>query len=677
MFESQINLIMKTIILSVTISFMAVFCYGQSGLEEMAISMDKTEYNAIWASFKAKDYLGTVEGLNKFIPGYSTYGQLYFMRGLAKLGLNDVFGARKDFQQAKWSGFKGEQEYVNLMISKEYCVKKLLRDLIEDVRLDSLRDFKPVIEPKDTMQGALRFERSCFDVYFYSLEVKLFPEKKRIEGCNRIFFKTIKETKVIQIDLFPEFTVTSVNWKGKELSYKRVLGALFIDFGETIPSGENEEIRIVYNGTPRIAPKPPWNGGFIWEKDKDKYHIGVACEHLGASSWWPNKDHLSDKPDSMKINLIVPSGYQGISNGNLISQRTLEDGYTDFEWFVSYPINNYNVTLYMGDFVNFNEELTNSDGTYKVDYYVLPKNLEKAKKYYSQTKDIFAVYEKLFGPYPFMKDGAAMVEAPFEGMEHQSAIAIGGDYGKSNNRRYWTRDYDYILIHESAHEWWGNSLAISDMADAWINEGFSTYAECLFAEEKGGYPAYLKAVASNNLKIFNIWPIVGERNINANTFIGGDIYNKGSAMLHNLRCIINNDSVFKNMIRDFYGTFRFKTCTTADFVNFVHDYTKVDYTDFFNVFLYRTDPPVLSCSYNMDGGDLVFTYRWTNVGKNFCMPLCVAVNSKEYIRLDGTSFLQTFRYKNAKIFYLPNEWRYEEKNVPLNSFTYYWTSWSL
>jgi aminopeptidase N len=214
------------------------------------------------------------------------------------------------------------------------------------------------------------------------------------------------------------------------------------------------------------------------------------------------------------------------------------------------------------------------------------------------------------------------------------------------------------------------------MADAWINEGFATYAEYLFAEEKYGYPEYIRAVALNQQRIFNIWPIVGERNINADTFIGGDIYNKGAAMLNNLRCIINNDTLFKQIILGFFEKYKFKIVTTTDFIKLVTDYTKKDYTDFFNKFLYDTDPPILACSYKIDiKNNLTFNYRWINVGKNFEMPFDVAVSNKEYIRLNGTAFSQTFKYEKAKTFFLPNEAKYDKKVVPKNSFTYYWTTW--
>ena len=472
---------------------------------------DKVTVDKIDALYNSKDYLGTINEINKFLPKYPTVAYLYFMRGLSRFGLNDRNNGRKDLLQAKASGFTEEENFINIWTSKEYMVTDLLKYLKLDIKADPKRGFKPVVEPKDSVQGGMRPERSCYDVTYYDLTLTIMPETKSISGSNEITFKVVNNTKKIQIDLFQEYAITSIKFKGKDLTFTRRYGGVFIDFPEELMSGEMDKIAVSYNGIPRIAPKPPWNGGFVWETEKERYYIGVACEHLGASSWWPCKDHLSDKPDSMRINLQIPDGYKGISNGNLRSEKKIDGGYTSFEWFVSYPINSYNVTFYIGDFVNFNETCTNKEGSYQIDYYVLPKNLERAKKYYSKTKEVMDVFEKYFGEYPFMKDGAAMVEAPFEGMEHQSAIAIGGDYGKGNKREYWTKDYDYLLIHETGHEWWGNAVAIGDMADAWINEGFTTYAEYLFAEEKSGYPDYIMTAAINQENILNIWPIVGER----------------------------------------------------------------------------------------------------------------------------------------------------------------------
>jgi len=637
---------------------------------------DRPALETILNGLDNNNYMDALDRVNFLISKYPMNAYLQLLKGVAKMGLNDVPGARRSFNMAKQLGYDPTSVYLNVMTSKEYRVNLMLKDMGSDIKLDPLRDFKPVIEPKDTLQGALRAERNCFDVFFYDLTVKILPETKSIEGRNKIYFNTVLNTKTIQIDLFPQYTITNIIRKERSLNFTRNCGAVFIDLGEEIKAGDTEEIVIEYNGVPREAPRPPWDGGFVWEKEKGRQYVGVACEHFGASSWWPNKDHLSDKPDSMRINIQVPTGYQAVSNGNLRSTKEVEKGYTNFEWFVSYPINNYNVTFYLGDFVNFNELFTNTSGSYQIDYYVLPKNLKKAQSYYAQTKEIINVYEKVFGEYPFKNDGAGMVEAPFEGMEHQGAIAIGGNYGKSSKKRdYWTKDFDYLLIHETGHEWWGNAVAIGDMADAWINEGFTTYAECLFAEEKFGYPFYVMAEAYNQKRILNLWPVVGQKGINENTFLGGDIYMKGSAILNNLRCIIDNDTLFKKIIKDYYQKYRYKITTTDDFVNLVNEYTKHDFSAFFKKFLYDSEPPILLCNYEIKNKTLTFSYKWVNVGKDFEMPFCIAINNVEYIRLNGTTRPQDFKRDDVKTFFLPNEFRFNEELVPRNSFTYYWTSW--
>lgn len=666
-------LLMKTILILLLIAISLRIATGQN--PPLA---DQAQVNKIEALYNTKDFLGTITELNKFIPKYPTASYAYFLRGLARFGLNDVYNGRKDLLHAKAAGFAEEDNFINSRTSNEYLAKELLRFLDLDLKTDPKRSFKPVVEPKDSMQGGMRPERSCYDVLFYDLTVRIMPDSKSIEGSNGITFKVLTNTKKIQIDLFPEYKINSIKLNDNDLTYTRKYGAVFIDFPYELPAGTIQKIIISYKGNPRVAPKPPWNGGFVWETEKGRNYIGVACEHLGASSWWPCKDHLSDKPDSMRINLQVPEGYQGVSNGNLRSEKKLDGGYNNFEWFVSYPINSYNVTVYMGDFVNFNETYTNSTGSYQIDYYVLPKNLERAKKYYSKTKEVMDVFEKDFGEYPFKNDGAAMVEAPFEGMEHQSAIAIGGDYGKGNKREYWTKDYDYLLIHETGHEWWGNAVAIGDMADAWINEGFTTYAEYLFAEEKSGYPDYIKTAALNQEHILNLWPMVGERNINENTFLGNDIYHKGAAMLNNLRCIINNDTLFMRIIKEYYQRYKFRITNTSDFVSIVKELTGEDCSDFFRKFLYEAEPPVLSCSYEIDTrNNLTFNYQWLNVGKNFKMPFCIAVSNKEYVRLEGTTTLQTFKREKIKSFFLVNENRYDKDVVPRNAFTYFWTIWAI
>lgn len=663
------GILMKKLVLLI----IAFFSYNSIYSQQARSDYNSRYYNII-KHLEAKEYYDAIPEMDYFLMLYPNDRGMYHDRGIAKLSLNDYIGAKADFIQAKNLGEKNDN-LINFMTSKSLLVNLLTKDYIDSDSLSEANGFKPVFGLKDSLQGALRPERTCYDIYFYNLTVKILPEKKSIEGSNQIHFKANQNTNRIQVDLSDNFEINSIRWHGRELKYTRVYNAIFINFNENLPIGENQILTVTYSGVPRVAPSPPWNGGFVWEKTRGDWWIGVACEHLGASSWWPCKDHLSEKPDSMSINIQVPSGYQAIANGNLRSTKPAGNNYTNFEWFVSYPINSYGVTFYMGKFVDFNEVFTNINGSYNIDYYVLPNHLKKAKKYYNQTKDIVKVYEKLYGEYPFKKDGIAMVEAPFAGMEHQSAIAIGDEYGSRKRRDYENTDYDYLIVHETAHEWWGNTVTMGDMADAWISEGFATYSEHLFIEEKLGYPEYISASASTMKLIFNIWPMVGIRDVNDNTFIGGDIYNKGAAMLNNLRCIMNNDSTFFALIKSFYNQYKFKIVTSNDFVKFVNNYTGKDYTDFFNKFLYGTNPPVLQYSFKLNNDKLLFSFRWIDVGNNFTMPFSITINNKENLRLDGSAKYQTVEIANVKSFYLPSEQRFDKNQIIKNSFTYYWTSW--
>lgn len=613
--------------------------------------------------------------MDAFLNLYPKNEIIYYNRGLAKYNLNDIIGARADLLKAKDNGFKSNINFINFFTSKSLMVSALTSDYLDSDLLREENGFKPVFSLKDSLQGALRPERTCFDIYFYNLTVKILPDSKSIEGTNRIYFRTTAFTNKIQIDLAENYRINSIDWYGRKLKYKRIFDAIFIEFDEILTPGENHIVTISYSGKPRIAPSPPWNGGFVWKKERSNWWIGVACEHLGASSWWPCKDHLTEKPDSMNIIIQVPTGYQAIANGNLRSIHTDDDKYTSFEWFVSYPINSYGVTFYMGKFVNFNELYTNASGSYNIDYYVLPRHLKKAKKYYSQTKDIVRVYEKLYGEYPYKKDGMAMVEAPYAGMEHQSAIAIGDEYGSKKRRNYENMDYDYLVVHETAHEWWGNTVTMGDMADAWISEGFATYSEHLFMEERFGYAEYISGCASTWQNIINIWPMVGIKDVNDNSFIGNDIYSKGAAMLNNLRCTINNDSLFFALIKDFYANYKFKTLTSSDFINFVNEYTKNDFSDFFDKFLFVSDPPILQYDFILQNDTLYFEYKWINVGENFRMPFSITINEQENIRIVGETQTKVLRVDNVKSFYLPNEHRFQKDKISKNAFTYYWTLW--
>lgn len=662
------------------ILFLSVFFAGKFHAQSYTYKYKEEGFSAAFSNiielFEEENYHEAIKEINIFIAYFEDNKIMYFNRGIANLRLNNFEAAKSDFIMAKKLGYESESDFLDMMTSEDELVKKIAEGYINNANLKAANGYKIEYTLKDSLQGSLRPERDCFDVYYYKLTVKVIPKSKSIEGENEIFFKVNQATNRIQIDLFDNLKVESIYFGEVELKYNRIHNAIFIDFDETLESGEKHSISVKYSGVPLVAPRPPWNGGFVWSKNKGKHWVGVACEHMGASSWWPNKDHLSDKVDSMTINLQVPVNYQGISNGNLLSTKKIDKDYVNFEWFVSYPINNYNVTFYMGDFVNFNEVFTNKSNSYNIDYYVLPDNIKIAKTYYEQTKDILEVFEGLYGEYPFARDGMAMIEAPYSGMEHQSAIAIGDHYEKDDHRGLKCSNYDYLVVHESAHEWWGNAIAVGDMADIWISEGFATYSEHLFVERKHGYKNYIETIGQSMQQINNIWPMVGNRDVNDNAFLGGDVYHKGATLLNNLRSIINDDILFFNILKGFYTEQKYKITTTQDFIDFVHSSTNKDYSSFFNKFLYDKTPPTLEYSFNIVDNTLSFYYRWINVDKEFEMPFCIVVDDSLCVRMEGTSEYQNFRKDNVNSFFLANEHRYKKLSIPQNSFTYYQTKWN-
>ncbi len=616
-----------------------------------------------------------IPNLDILIYNNPTYGFLYYLRSYAYYFLSDMTASTEDLQKSKELGFKLKEEYEKFIVSRENQARVLSESLIEFDRLDPNNNYKKKFGLSDTLKGSLRQERTCYDVLFYDLTVRIDPKKRFISGNNIIHFKVVENTNRIQIDLARRLMIDGIEIKGNIIKYNRIHDAVFVSIENPLIKDSIYQISIDYKGKPKEALNPPWHGGFVWKKTRSKHHVGVACEHIGASCWWPCKDHLSDKPDSMLIDVQVPSKYQGISNGSLRKTYEIDDKYTSYEWFVSYPINTYNATFYLGDFVNFNELYTNDSSTYLLEYYVLPHNLKLAREYYKQTRKVVEVFEELYGEYPYKNDGMAMVEAPFAGMEHQSAIAIGSDY--KNHGRWGLDDnsYDYLVVHELAHEWWGNTVTMSDMADAWISEGFATYSEFLFVEKIYGHESYIKANARNMWSIVDFWPVVGLYGVNDNTFLGGDIYNKGATMLHSLRCIVNNDTIFFDWIKDFYEEFSFKTIATKDFINYTNSYYDMDLTDFFNKYLHSIDPPVLEYEFELNDGHLELYYKWINVGDNFSMPFSLMINESVCYSIEGTTNRQKLEIDMVKDFAFSSYTNYNEKCIVKNSFTYFWTKW--
>jgi len=397
--------------------------------------------------------------------------------------------------------------------------------------------------------------------------------------------------------------------------------------GRTVEDSEKIKITAFYHGKPQIANRPPWEGGFVWEKDKNgKPLIGVACEVNGASLWWPVKDHLSDEPDSMKMSFTVPKGLLCVSNGQLIDSVSIGSK-TKFTWKVSYPINSYDATFYIGDYRHFSIPYKGLDTTFNLDFYVLPYNLDTARTHFRQAADMLHFYESIYGSYPWPKDGYKLVESSYEGMEHQTAIAYGYGYKDFYGL------YDFIILHESAHEWWGNSVTVPDYAEVWIHEGFATYSEMLYLEHIKGHQMYLKFISYYALLIKNKKPVVGPHEVNFWDYKDADVYMKGALTLHTLRNSIRNDSLFFDILKTFYNQHKYKFAVTKDFINLVNEKTGQDYSAFFNQYLYTRTCPELQWeyAYNEEKRTNELYYRWTNAVKDFKIPIKVTTDSETVI----------------------------------------------
>ncbi len=514
---------------------------------------------------------------------------------------------------------------------------------------------------EDSLRGTLSAARSCYDVKFYDLSVKVDIPNKKISGSNAIFFEATRSFSLMQIDLFRNMELKSITFKGKNVGFTRDGDAVFV----TIPKmqkGEMGSITIAYGGRSVEAPNAPWQGGFVWKKDKNgKPWVGVACEGLGASCWWPNKDHLSDEPDSMSIKVAVPGDLYCICNGNLRNRTKLADGNTEFQWFVSYPINNYNVTLNIGDYVRLSDEYIAGDKSrLELEFYCLPYNLDKAKQQFKQVKPMLKAYEHYFGKYPFWKDGYCLVETSYLGMEHQGAIAYGNQYKKGylGGRMPPGMDWDYIIIHESGHEYFGNSLSCTDHAEMWLHESFTTYLESLYVEYTMSYADAIRYLEMQREDIENEQPIVGPLKVNFDKWSGSDQYYKGAWMLHTLRSVINDDALFFGILRQFYDKHSCGFATTADFVSLTSNLTGRDFGAFFRQYLYSPEIPVLEyfCKKSPTGGKTLLYYRWSKTIAGFNMPVRVGKQGN-LVTITPTSQWQKTTLKNC----LP-----EEFGIPLD-----------
>ncbi|MGB0932250.1 MAG: M1 family metallopeptidase, partial [Chitinophagales bacterium] len=439
--------------------------------------------------------------------------------------------------------------------------------------------------------------------------------------------------------------------------------AVFIEMGELVKPNEMQQLTFYYSGTPTVAKRAPWDGGFVWKKDdNDKHFVGVACQGFGASSWWPTKDHQSDEPDSMRIAGTVPSDLVMASNGRLRNTTKKED-WTTYEWFVGYPINNYNASITIADFVNFNDSYESpTEGKLDLRYYVLSYNLEKAKKQFEQVPPMMECYEEWLGPYPFWKDGFAMIETPYLGMEHQSGIAYGNNYLTGYAGTDFSRiglTFDYIIIHEAGHEWWGNNLTSFDIGDMWIHEGFCTYSEALYVECMNGYETAMDYVNAKKPTIGNREPIQGPYGVNKEG--AGDMYNKGMLMLNTVRHAVGDTELWKEILKGLQTDYRHSIVTRKDIVKYVNDKTGRDFSPIFAQYLDYTSVPQLQFKTTKKGKNLIVDYRWEADAEGFNLPFKYKDHKGEWQKLDPTSEWKSIKIKKMKAKNL--EWAMREAYV--------------
>ncbi len=480
------------------------------------------------------------------------------------------------------------------------------------------------------LRGEYGRHRANNDVLHYHLDVRIDPDKKLVAGKNAIRFKMLSDDTRIQIDLWSNLNVDKIELAGKPLKYERELNAVFIDFPETLRKGNTHTIDFHYSGTPTQTGR---FGGFTFGKDPQGRHwIFTACEGEGASIWWPNKDQWRDEADAMDISVAIPNGLTDVSNGRFMGKKDLGDGYTRWDYRVHYPINSYNVSVNIGRYESFGERA----GDLTLDYFVQPESLEKAKKQFVQTKPMIEAFERWFGEYPFPKDGFKLIEVPYSGMEHQSAVTYGNRFANGYLERDWTGvgvspKFDFIIIHESAHEWFGNAVSAADVSDMWIQEGWATYLEVLYVEHVFGKDDALKYINGYKSKVQNRSPIITERGVHRTP--PQDMYFKGALMLHTLRSVVNDEARWARLLRDIYREFRYRNVMTEEFVAFVNRELKQDLTPFFNQYLRRTALPTLELAFDTAG---TVSYRWQAEEPGFTMPIRVGQAGKwEVIRPTG------------------------------------------
>ncbi len=481
----------------------------------------------------------------------------------------------------------------------------------------------------DTLRGSITPERVWWDLGYYHLKVEVFPESKSIKGSNLVRYRVKSSNQILQIDLQEPLIITSVVQDGEKLNFKREGAAHFITLKKEQVPGQVEELLISYEGKPVEAVRPPWDGGITWVKDSNgKHFIASSNQGIGSSVWWPTKDHPADEVDSLMISVTVPKGLMDVSNGRLVN---IEMGPTSdtFHWSVANPINDYGVNINIGDYVHFGEKFEGEKGTLDMDYFVLRENLEKAKVHFEDARKMMEAFEHWFGPYPFYEDGFKLVDAPYLGMEHQSSVTYGNGYQKGYRGRDlsgtgWGMKFDFIIIHESGHEWFANNITYSDVADMWIHESFTNYSESLFLDYHFGKEAGQEYVRGTRMNISNDIPIIGKYGVNKRG--SGDMYYKGGNLLNMLREILNDDEKWRGILRGLNQEFYHQTVSTQQVESYIAQAFGMDLKPIFDQYLRDVRIPILEYYYS---DDQTLNYRWINCLPHFEMPVDVSLGGEK------------------------------------------------
>lgn len=508
-----------------------------------------------------------------------------------------------------------------------------------------LTNRKPTYTKADTLRGMLTPLRTCYDINYYHLDVKIDIDNETVNGSNEFAFTATQDFTKLQFDLFENLKIEKIIYKDAEVPFTREFGAVFVTFPKVIKKGTKDRFTVFYGGSPRVARNPPWDGGFIFKKDKGgNPFVSVACQGLGASVWWPNKDHQSDEVDSMLISISVPKDLDEISNGRLRSIVDKGDGYRQHNWFVANPINNYTVSFYIGKYAHWTDTFNGENGPLSIDYWSLKEDSAVARPHWdADVKPMLAAFEHWFGPYPWYNDGYKLVQAPHLGMEHQSAVAYGNQFKKG----YLGRDlsgtglglkWDFITVHESGHEWFGNNITTKDLADMWVHEGFTNYSETLFTEYTQGKKAGETYVIGIRKGIANDIPIIAPYNVNKEG--SGDMYPKGANLIHTIRQLVNNDEKFRQILRGLNKTFYHSTTTSAAVEAYIAKQSGLKLDKVFDQYLRYTKIPVLE--YKIANGTV--QYRWITDVKGFDMPVKVSLKADTY-----TLVYPTNEWKSSKV----------------------------